>query len=256
VKPAGSSFVRPKSLDEALACLDADGDAKILPQAPRPFRVPLYPVLPLIFCATSALLLLRERRAHGSRRRDRRRRARRGRGGAGAARRRTQSRHENVDFGRDFMMMTTGRLTLIGVAVPLVVASPSAQDRSPSPQKTPDVPYVPTNDLVLDQMLGVAKITKSDVVGGPSRTRTWDRLIKSRRLFQSSRGRRHRNGETLTAHLSLGCLTQGADETQCAIEIARRYSISEPRETSMKRRDRGTTVARRARGAFTRDFSS
>jgi hypothetical protein len=57
VKPAGSSFVRPKSLDEALACLDADGDAKILPQAPRPFRVPLYPVLPLIFCATSALLL-------------------------------------------------------------------------------------------------------------------------------------------------------------------------------------------------------
>ena len=88
------------------------------------------------------------------------------------------------------MMMTTGRLTLIGVAVPLVVASPSAQDRSPSPQKTPDVPYVPTNDLVLDQMLGVAKITKSDVVGGPSRTRTWDRLIKSRRRFQSSRDRR------------------------------------------------------------------
>ena len=53
-------------------------------------------------------------------------------------------------------------VTLIAAAMLLVVAVAAAQ--SPMPDKQPEVPYVPTADRVLDQMLDVAKITKQDVV--------------------------------------------------------------------------------------------
>ena len=53
-------------------------------------------------------------------------------------------------------------VTLITAAMLLVVAVAAAQ--SPIPDKQPEVPYVPTADRVLDQMLDVAKITKEDVV--------------------------------------------------------------------------------------------
>jgi tRNA G37 N-methylase Trm5 len=59
--------------------------------------------------------------------------------------------------------MTVPRsVLLVSAAILLVVAVAAAQ--SPMPDKQPEVPYVPTADRVLDQMLDVAKITKQDVV--------------------------------------------------------------------------------------------
>lgn len=54
---------------------------------------------------------------------------------------------------------------IIGMAAILVLSAgiAIAQDM-PSPSRTPDVPYVPTPPEVVDAMLKMAKVTKSDVI--------------------------------------------------------------------------------------------
>src|SRR5881296_698428 len=54
--------------------------------------------------------------------------------------------------------------------------------------------------------------------------------------------RRRRNGRALAAHLSLGCLTQGAVRTQCAIANRRQILHFRVPEKLLKRRDRSGTV--------------
>jgi len=61
----------------------------------------------------------------------------------------------------------------------------------------------------------------------PSRARTWDRLFEVSDVIGLRLNPRHRNGDTLAPRLSLGCLTQGAGGTQCAIANRCQNCLSE-----------------------------
>ncbi len=149
---------------------------------PRPFRVPFYPVTPLLFCATSAYMLWSSLAYTG----------------AGSllgvavlfcgvpvlllarSGERLPLRDEEgsmFDYEEE-SMKSNRRIWMGGVIAGLAVAGfvalawPSADPDRPrgAPwgssiiQLAPEVPYVPTREDVLEEMLRLAQVTKEDVV--------------------------------------------------------------------------------------------
>jgi precorrin-6B methylase 2 len=61
--------------------------------------------------------------------------------------------------------MNIRRTALLSLAFTVLVAmAASAQAPATAPRKTPDVPFVPTNDRVVAEMLKMAKVKKNDVL--------------------------------------------------------------------------------------------
>ena len=146
------------------------------PQTPRPFSVPLYPLTPLLFCASSAYMLWSSLNYTG----------------IGAlvgvavllaglpvllwARRREREPLELEDrsMGRNRRMRTIGLFVALsaGVGVTAAWRSPTAptvswwstQEATQKVDIQPEVPYVPTREDVLAAMLKMADVTKDDVV--------------------------------------------------------------------------------------------
>jgi APA family basic amino acid/polyamine antiporter len=142
------------------------------PGTPRRFSVPLYPLTPLLFCASSAYMLWSSL-AHT---------------GFGAlvgvavllagvpvlfwARRREREpmKLEDQPMERNLRMRTPGLLAVAAVAAAVALAwrSPeSASRQEPATQHAdvqPEVPFVATREDVVDEMLRMAAVTKDDLV--------------------------------------------------------------------------------------------
>jgi precorrin-6B methylase 2 len=61
--------------------------------------------------------------------------------------------------------MRLHRISLaLGLVLAALVAAAGAQSTTTATERRPDVPYVPTNEAVVEQMLKMAKVGKNDVV--------------------------------------------------------------------------------------------
>ena len=130
------------------------------PEVARPFTVPLYPITPLVFCATCAYLLYASL-AYSGAGLDRR-------GGGGGGRRArpradgTSRRHPAGPHRRQLTMRIL-RFPVPFLAL-ILAAVVAASAQTPVMPKEPDVPYVPTHEKVVAEMLKVANVKKSDVL--------------------------------------------------------------------------------------------
>ena len=145
------------------------------PQHPRPFAVPLYPLTPLLFCASSAYMLYSSLAYTG----------------VGAlvgvavllaglpvlwwASRREGEPEEMEDLTmernkeRNRTLRTIGVLLVVAVTSGVVLAwrSPGAESAQQTVRPLdvqPEVPYVPTREDVLAEMMKMAAVTKDDFV--------------------------------------------------------------------------------------------